>query len=146
MTTADYKQRIRSAVDDWYDAARNGKDKPRRKPQYAGSEKSEQAKVVAWLEQHGIAFHHVPNAGKRNPHTARSQGIVAGTPDLIITDPPPPCGGYRFAAIEMKRIHGGSVSMEQIHWKERHEKSVAVRFCEGAREAIAFLEELGYGH
>jgi hypothetical protein len=149
MTQADLdarKARIKHHTDRWLNAAAEGKDKPRKERQYLGSEAQQQAKVVDWLTQRHIHFHHVPNAGKRNPHTAASQGIIAGTPDLIITSPAPPCGGFRFAAIEMKRRHGGTVSMDQIRWKDTHQADgVAVAICEGAAEAIEQLERWGYG-
>jgi hypothetical protein len=142
--TSDYKSRIRAAVEDWHEAARQGKDRPRRKSDF-GTEKSAQARVISWLEARGIAVFHPANAGARNPHTAISQGIRAGVPDIIITSPAPPCGGYRMAAIEMKRAHGGTVSMEQMRWIDRHRADGwAVEVCEGAQAAIDWLVSLGY--
>ncbi len=148
MTPAEaYKNRIRSTVESWRDAARDGRDRPRRK-NTSGLEHDEQRKVVAWLRAHSIRYFSVPNAAKRSHSQAahaRSEGLSAGVPDLIITTPPP-CGGYAAAAIEMKRLSGGALTIEQYEWLE-HLKDVAwaTHVAAGATDAITWLEGLGYG-
>jgi hypothetical protein len=144
MTPDEHKARIKAAAEPWYDAARSGKDRPRRKST-VGTERQEQAKVVAWLRDRGILFAHVPNAGARNPAMVQSQGIEAGVPDLLIFDAPRG-RSVAGAAIEMKRRSGGSVSMRQLEWIESLQaRGWLVKVAAGAPDAIEWLERVGYG-
>ncbi len=142
MNTDEARQRIRKACED-STAELRGERKPRSE---FGTERKEQARVIAWLEQRGVICFHPANAGARNPAVARSQGIRAGVPDIIIVTPPP-VGGYRAAAIEMKALAGGAVSMAQLEWIDKLRAcGWAAKVCAGAVEAIPWLEdELGYG-
>src|SRR5689334_17054479 len=79
------------------------------------TEADDQRAVVSWLRRNGIWHFHPKNGGAKSMGGAmrdKAQGLVAGVPDLIITTPPP-CGGYVGAAVEMKRITGGSISPRQ---------------------------------
>lgn len=61
-------------------------------------------------------MHHVPNGGSRNKAEAaklKAQGVKAGVPDIVL---PVARGGYHGLYIELKRLQGGKVSMEQEKW------------------------------
>lgn len=88
-------------------------------------EDEEQVKLVATLQRLNIPHFAIPNGGKRTMVQAvkmKRTGLVAGIPDLCI---PVPRSPYHGLFIEMKRVHGGTVSENQKYW-------------------IARLKELGY--
>jgi hypothetical protein len=143
MTPADRKDRITQAY-----AGFMAKSRGERVPTKWGTEAQETERVIAWLEQRGIACFGVPNAGKRSYGAAnalKAQGMRRGVPDIIIVTPPP-VGGFGACAIEMKKVSGGDLRMEQYAWLTRMSANKwAAKACAGAHEAIAWLEELGYG-
>lgn len=119
----------------------------------APSEDLEQKVVVHWLRLHGILHHHGNRKGQRNVQHIMNEerlGSTKGFPDLLIFDPPPHDREKMFrrvgVAIEMKRIKGGKVSVEQNEWLVNlMNRGWAVRVCCGAGDAIAYLESLGFG-
>lgn len=150
MTTDDYKQGVRAAVADFYrnqEAERLGKRKPPR--QIGKSEHEEQAELARWLMDHQISHVAIPNAGQRSFRQAsrlRSEGMQKGFPDLLVLTPPPSQPGARGVAIEMKRFHGGRLSVEQYGWLQKlNGLGWVTHVAEGATDAVCFLEGLGYG-
>jgi len=86
------------------------------------SEHYEQALLVQWFRRNykGVLIHSIPNGGARSAATAvalKVEGTVKGIPDLFV-----PAGQLW---IEMKRIKGGVLSLDQ-------------------KEIIAYLESVGY--
>jgi hypothetical protein len=74
------------------------------------SEHEEQREFVQWFRQTypGTLIFAIPNGGARSPATAsrlKAEGVVKGVPDLFI----PAWETW----IEMKRVKGGSTSLEQ---------------------------------
>ena len=112
-------------------------------------EEAEQVALVQWLELHKVKYAHVPNEGKHKVQYRVKQkrlGVKAGVPDLLIFDPPPACPDNVGVAIELKRRKGGRVTPEQTDWlNDLKDRGWAVAVCQGATEAIEFLESLGYG-
>lgn len=132
-------------------------------------EAHEQALVVQYLESIDAAFCAVPNAGKRTGiegALAKSQGLVAGAPDLLIFSRPwfhppstammcrfnvhffPDLAGQRPAgvALEMKRpgAKRSSVSVAQEKFADRLSELGWYWFAAaGADSAIAELKRIG---
>lgn len=79
------------------------------------SEDREQMLFVQWMKrthpEHRIFA--IPNGGRRSPSEAaklKATGVSAGVPDLCIPS--------LMLFIEMKRVKGGTVSLEQKEWIE----------------------------
>lgn len=108
-------------------------------PQVIPSEHQEQVLFVNWfrLTYPGVLIHATPNAAKRTKRTAgimKSEGMVAGIPDLFI-----PAWGLW---IEMKRRKGGSLSPEQKRIiKYLRANGIPVHVCKGADEAMAVVQD-----
>jgi hypothetical protein len=124
---------------------------PRRdvKSPFVPFEEVEQESLAAWLDFFGIRWFHVPNEGKKaiSYHVKiAKQGLKSGVPDCIIIDPPPIFPDHVGAVVELKRVKGGSLSRDQRAWLAEFESRrwKAAR-CNGATEAIKWLESLGYG-
>ena len=113
------------------------------------TEEQEQLALVQWLELHKIRYTHVPNEGKHKVQYRAKQkrlGVKPGVPDILIFDRPPLSPENVGVAIELKRQKGGRVTPEQIAWLEDLKaRGWAVAVCQGAMEAIRFLQELGLG-
>lgn len=84
------------------------------------AERHEQHDLMAWIYRHEeefpdlrLAFHPM-NEGRRHPAKARSQGIRAGVPDLML---PAPSADRRFlgCAVELKWRYG-QPSATQLWW------------------------------
>ena len=76
------------------------------------TEEKEQMKLAAYLDGQKFLWCHVPNGGHRRKVVAaslRRQGVKPGVPDVLIFAPIQ-------AAIELKRVVGGSVSANQRKW------------------------------
>lgn len=112
-------------------------------------EEAEHMALVQWLELHAIRYTHVPNEGLHKVQYRVKQkrlGVKPGVPDILIFDPPPACPENVGTAIELKRRKGGRVTPEQSAWLcVLKDRGWAVAVCQGAMEAIEFLESLGYG-
>jgi len=119
----------------------------------AATERDELRAVCDWLSWQRLGgrplvFCHPPN--EKNRKGPPRVGVRAGLPDLLIFTPPLGQVGrfgqvisYVGAAIELKRTHGGRVTPEQIRWLEDlRDVGWATALCEGADEAIRFLEPL----
>ena len=112
-------------------------------------EEGEQRLLAEFLDAIGVPWFHVPNGGVRcaaEGGKLKAQGVKPGVPDNFIVAPPPngppDCPG---TIIELKRKNGGVVSADQKRWLAFFEtQGWTVKVCNGADEAIAFVERLGY--
>ena len=110
------------------------------------SEHHEQAEVVMWFRRkYGtIRIFAIPNGGFRSRATAarlKAEGVSPGVPDLFVPK--------HLLWIEMKRLKGGKLSLEQRDWQRylvddcQHTWIV----CHGAEDAkaqiSAFFEAIG---
>lgn len=85
-------------------------------PNKVPTEVYEQIRFVTWLAKNGIRHFAIPNGGLRSYSEAvkfKRCGVKAGVPDVCI---PIPSGSYHGLYIELKRVKGGSVSVEQKEW------------------------------
>ena len=111
-------------------------------------ESQEQTTLFEWIRLMAKKWpelelcHAVPNGGSRNPVEARNmrlQGVRAGIPDICL-----PCArkGHHGLYIELKRIKGGRVSVEQkkmiLALQEQGYKAVV---CYGWEEASNVIQE-----
>lgn len=105
-------------------------------------ESDEQQALFDWAElQSGKypelrALYHIPNEGKRSAATGaklRREGLRSGVPDICL---PVARGGYHSLYIEMKRVKGGRMTVDQACWLNMLTKygNYAVR-CNGWEEA-----------
>ena len=97
------------------------------------SEDHEQMMLVQWFRRTypGVRIFAIPNGGHRHPAVAaklKATGVYSGVPDLFIPE-------WKLW-IEMKRIKGGTVSIEQKDWiKYLEEVGYCVKVCKGAEDA-----------
>lgn len=116
------------------------------------TEQAEHLIVAQWLDMHGILWAHCPNGGSRHPGEARrlkAMGVKRGVPDVLIFDPPPN-GIAHGAALEIKRSGDGGrkgvLTPEQREWLDAlKERGWAATVSHGAKDAIGWLQRLGYG-
>lgn len=124
------------------------------------TEADETRTLAEWLTWRRIVFAHPPNEGKRKPSTGaglKRMGMQAGLPDFLVFTPPrnplaalegmrEKAYGVRGVAIELKRADGGAgPSPAQREWLSKLDAvGWATRVCNGATEAIGWLESLGY--
>jgi len=119
------------------------------------SEKKEQIKLAKWLDFVGVVWIHIPNEGRRDGRMAKIQefmGLKKGFPDNLIFNPTIVSNdeGTNYVssgvALELKRVKGGEVSVEQSEWLSLlgglgwH--CIVAR---GAEDAIKQLQALGIG-
>jgi hypothetical protein len=113
------------------------------------TETQESIALVRWMTDHGLVFCHVANERKCSPQEGRikkAMGVARGFPDYEIFTEPPLHAPARGVFIEMKKRGETTRKPEQIAWAERLRRCGWIgRTCEGAREAVEFLRELGYG-
>ena len=111
----------------------------------APTEAQEQDAFFAWAAyQEGrypelTLMYHISNEGKRNPRTAKRQGIKSGVPDICL---PVPRGAYHGLYIELKRTQGGRVSETQQRWiyaLQGHGYCAAI--CYGWEDAARTVEQ-----
>lgn len=118
---------------------------PRAKPRQL--EHIEQVQVAKWLDNAGVLYCSVPNAGIRpGPigNKMKAEGMKPGVPDLLIFTPPPH-GIAKGVAVEMKQIDGGEVSVFQHEWHESlRALGWIVIVAHGAADALRQLNALGY--
>ncbi len=111
----------------------------------AGSESQEQCSLFSWWNwtaskwPDAVMFA-IPNGGWRSLRTAarlKAEGVLAGVPDIFLAAPR---GSFHGLFVEMKRVHGGTVSKAQKLVMARLEAAgYACRVCKGfaeAREAV----------
>jgi hypothetical protein len=113
------------------------------------SEADDQAHLARWLDFKGYLWCHCPNGEARDPRIGaklKRMGVKRGVPDvLIFTHPPDKTWTQTGVAIEMKNERGGHVSREQAQWLQGLKLlGWHTQCCHGVREAIAFLQGLGY--
>ena len=110
------------------------------------TEHEEQVALMEMLEYRkgrypelGLLFA-IPNGGARHVAVAKklkAEGVKPGVPDLCL---PVARSGYHGLYVEMKRVKGGVVSLEQAAW---HEALLAqgyhVEVCKGALHAVAVI-------
>ena len=110
------------------------------------TETQEAIALARWMRARGLVFIHVPNEGRRSVRQGallRSIGVTAGVADYVIFSraAKAPYG----AVLELKRRVGGRPSAEQLAWLDTMAGlGWASAVCKGAREAVGFLEALGY--
>jgi hypothetical protein len=92
--------------------------------------------LVVWVRKMGLPIVASGNGGKRNLYEAmklKRMGISAGYPDLFM---PVPNKTFPGLFIELKRVSGGKVSDEQLHWQTILRKNgYACEICRGLEEA-----------
>lgn len=103
------------------------------------TEAEEQAVVLQYCDLKGYKYFHVPNSTYTKSYKQKAfnwaQGVRRGVPDLFIIV------GKKMIAIEMKRTRGSVTSPEQKQWVDNlNSANVPARICNGAKEAIAFVE------
>lgn len=113
-------------------------------------EEQEQRALAAWLNLHPwIQWQHTPNQkGTRKPWEMgilKAMGVKAGSPDNLIFTTPPRCPAARGVAIEMKAPGRKATPNQLAFLAELGLNGWMYRVCQGAGEAIAWLEELGFG-
>jgi hypothetical protein len=160
MTPIEAKARIKQAAEGFFDNAERERLGQRKRTKYIGSERSEQAKLAAWLDQHGILWLHPANERKASVQqhvSLKAQGVKAGAPDVLIFSLPPrrdtdsevgPASRVgRGVAIELKRVsHRATVSVGQLEWLEAlRQQGWLAKVCCGASEAVHWLTSLGFG-
>lgn len=89
----------------------------------AGTEHAEQAALLCWCNEqakidprYALLFA-IPNGGGRSPSQGarlKAEGVKPGVPDLFL---PVAIAGWHGLFIEMKRANGGTVSAQQVEWR-----------------------------
>jgi hypothetical protein len=104
------------------------------------SEHEEQREFVQWFRQTypGTLIFAIPNGGARSPATAsrlKAEGVVKGVPDLFVP-------AWELW-IEMKRVKGGSTSLEQdmmhLYLRSVGYKVIVTKGFEDAKQQIEEL-------
>lgn len=74
----------------------------------------------------------------------RAEGLRRGVPDICL---PVARGGYHGLYIELKRLHGGRVSPEQLEWIDAlNQQGYCACVCKGWEAAAAEIGKyLGWG-
>lgn len=112
------------------------------------TENMEQAALFQWAEMStgrhpelSLLFA-VPNGGYRTSKTAailQKTGVKPGVPDICL---PVARGGYNSLYVELKRVKGGVVSINQKAWlKALQEQGHRVEVCKGWDAARAVIED-----
>jgi hypothetical protein len=112
------------------------------------TERQEMKVLAMWLDARGLTWCHPFNEARRQPYVGRMLkllGLKKGVPDVIIFSPPPKKPGLVGTVIELKRIKGSRLSLDQCRWLAELERlSWYTEPCWGADEAIKKLLEAGY--
>lgn len=125
------------------------KDKMRVPGQLLPTEHEEQVIVVCYAKSKGLLFYAIPNAGLRSLQLGarmKAEGLSTGVPDLCFPMPMPKenpnDGHYHGLYIELKRIKGGVVKLEQRYWIENlRQQGMRVEVVRGHEEAINLINE-----
>ena len=123
--------------------------KPRRKSAgiYDPTETQFQQSVAQELDAKGLLWFHCPNEGRRSPAAAavaKSMGLKAGVPDVLIFNTPPKLPQYKGAAIELK-VGNNKPTWEQRKWLDDLQRAgwfTAV--ARSIQEWQSLILELGY--
>lgn len=115
------------------------------------TENQEQAALMEWAELASGAhpelrlLHAVPNGGQRDGRTAavlQRTGVKSGVPDLCL---PVARGGFHGLYIELKRLKGGVLSINQKTWlsllaKEGYKAVMCKGWLEAQETILNYLE------
>lgn len=116
------------------------------------TEYEECKKFVQWLRLNNIPHSHCANESQSGSKNAMIRGAKLkaigqsrGVFDYDIYVPIKGITGevdcYELIKIEMKRIKGGSVSIEQKNWQQIYNMAgIQNKICKGADEAIKFVQ------
>jgi hypothetical protein len=104
------------------------------------TEHEEQKILVKWFSLQypkiGNRLVAVPNGGQRNVIVAsklKAEGVRAGFPDLMLLMPR---GEFMGLMIEMKRVKGGTLQVEQAEWLDwLNKQGYMAVICKGAQAA-----------
>ncbi|MEB0133550.1 VRR-NUC domain-containing protein [Pseudomonas sp. CCI2.4] len=104
------------------------------------TEHEEQKSLIRWFSLQypkiGNRLVAVPNGGQRNVIVAsklKAEGVRAGFPDLMLLMPR---GEFMGLMIEMKRVKGGSLQVEQAEWLDwLNKQGYMAVICKGAQAA-----------
>ncbi|MEB0078026.1 VRR-NUC domain-containing protein [Pseudomonas sp. CCI3.2] len=104
------------------------------------TEHEEQKSLIKWFSlqypKFGNRLVAVPNGGQRNVIVAsklKAEGVRAGFPDLMLLMPR---GEFMGLMIEMKRVKGGSLQVEQAEWLDwLNKQGYMAVICKGAQAA-----------
>lgn len=103
-------------------------------------EKDEQIRLAVKLDKLGILWTSTANGGSRHKVEAvsiRRQGLKKGVQDILIFEPR---GKYHGALIELKRVSGGTLSMEQQYWRdEAAQRGYFTAVCKGCDNAYEVI-------
>jgi hypothetical protein len=106
------------------------------------TEQQEQIALVKWLKLNSIMHTASANGGRRDLVDAvnlKRAGVSAGFPDLEI---PIPFNGKHGLYIEMKRMRGGVVSLEQKEWLDYlNLVGYVAKVAHGCHEGIEIVRE-----
>src|SRR5689334_24968151 len=114
------------------------------------TEDYEQIKLATWLTKNNILFYAIPNGGHRHMLEAmkfKRMGVQSGVPDLCIPIPSTTLAGgvnksFHALYIELKRVSGGTISDNQLYWKEMLSKYGYLSvICKGADAAIQVVKD-----
>ena len=106
--------------------------------------------LVTKLKKLNLLFMHAPLGGGRGLVAAarmKRMGARKGHPDLIVYNTPPNAPHKKGLAIELKRAKPApsKVSPEQTEWLEQlNQQGFECRVCYGEKEAMEFLNEMGW--
>ncbi len=108
------------------------------------TEEEEHLIFAQWMDSTGLAWFHVPNAGKHKPQyraKLKRLGLKAGVPDILI--PTLTHSGDTGVAIELKRRDGGKgASPEQVAWLTKlHRNGWVTGICHGGKDASELVRE-----
>ena len=158
--TDHHKQRVQMSLNTFYQrqleeqakakaAAENRRKRSSKPAPEYPYESFEQGKLSNWLNKSGVLWCHVANerrTSKMHGAHLRGRGVKAGVPDVLIFRSPPN-SRHKGVAIELKRVRPApsKVSHDQKIWLQRlEEEGWLARVCYGHKEAIAWLESLGF--
>lgn len=115
-------------------------------------EHDEQVALVSWAD--GSIWRYpdlkwlyaIPNGGARHPAVAaklKAEGVRRGVPDLCL---PVRRGRYPGAYVEMKRLAGSRITLEQVDWRthllaQGYAHIVAAGFVAARDFLLAYLDE-----
>ena len=112
------------------------------------TENAEQAALFEWAQyaegKHPelALLHAIPNGSKRDIVTAtilKRTGVKSGVPDICL---PVARNGHHGLYIELKRLKGGTVSINQKHWLNAlQEQGCKAVVCKGWLEAREVIEQ-----
>lgn len=105
------------------------------------TELREQINLCNWMDKSRILYFAIPNGGSRHMLEAlnlKRSGVKRGVPDICI---PVASQGYHGLYIELKRVKGGKISIEQTQWLDNLSyngyKATVAYGCDHAQQIIS---------